>query len=188
MKCRDCQRFGHLSKFCKNSKACYNCGCSPHTDDNNPICNNPKMCVNCKESNFMDVNHSSYDKKCPIFIKQREIQAIKTTQRVDFKTALKIYNEKNQNQNTFAAIVRNPIIYSSNEDLSGSDSKITTSEMANNNDCCISSTIKRAKTSEKISILPKNLSKRNKMLLKSEAKKKEVAALVIKKTVDKKQN
>jgi len=45
-------------------------------------------------------NHSPLDKQCPTFIKQKEIVAIKTTARVDFKTALSTYDQRHTHQPT----------------------------------------------------------------------------------------
>lgn len=125
MKCRNCHRYGHLAKFCKNSIICANCGCPPHTDENNPVCLNKPMCINCNENELEEKNHSSNDKKCPIFIKQKEIQAIKITQKVDIRTALQTCNVRNRYTTSFATTVRNPIRYSSDEKLYKSEQSIS---------------------------------------------------------------
>jgi len=67
-------------------------------DDEN--CTNPKSCSNCKHNANIQNNHSPLDKQCPTFIKQKEIVAIKTIERVDFKTALSIYDQRHTHQPT----------------------------------------------------------------------------------------
>jgi len=56
MRCFKCQRFGHISKFCKNKEICSLCAQEHHEGD----CKDPKHCVNCNG------DHSSNSKNCPI--------------------------------------------------------------------------------------------------------------------------
>lgn len=113
LKCNNCQRFGHLSKVCKNTKICYNCGNSSHTDDQNSQCDNTPCCVNCKTEQQTETNHPSTSKKCPIFLKQKEIQTIKVAKKVDYKTAYNMYKERVQQKNSYAVTARNPVVYNS---------------------------------------------------------------------------
>lgn len=119
LKCNNCQLFGHLSKFCNNSKICYNCGNGSHTDNNTP-CENSPCCVNCKREDLKDINHSSTDKKCPTYLKQKEIQTIKVIKKVDYKTAYNMYKERIQLSNSYASTARNTVSYKSLSGISPS--------------------------------------------------------------------
>jgi len=92
LKCR------HPTKFCKSPKVCNKCS-EPHTpgDEN---CTNAKSSSKCKHNANIQTNHSPLDKQCPTFIKQKEIVAIKTIERVDFKTAINIYATHINQQHT----------------------------------------------------------------------------------------
>lgn len=95
LRCFNCFRFGHLTKFCNSKKLCYNCSNPSHTNqDNNEDCTNNKNCINCQKRNIiLNLQHSPLDKNCPTFIKEKEIQTIKTLRKVDTKEAITIYEE-----------------------------------------------------------------------------------------------
>ncbi|XP_044574097.1 uncharacterized protein LOC123258289 [Drosophila ananassae] len=85
MQCKKCLRFNHPQTFCKQENpTCKNCSDNTHTSDSIECRQEPK-CINCRN------NHSSLDKKCPVFLKEQELIAIKITERVDHKTARSIY-------------------------------------------------------------------------------------------------
>jgi len=95
LRCNNCFRFGHISKLCRNKKSCINCANEFHTDpDTNESCSLAKSCINCKDNNLADTNHSLIYRRCPIFVKHQEIQAIKITEKVDVKAAMSIYNSR----------------------------------------------------------------------------------------------
>jgi len=71
----------------------HNCSSVDHTTDKEE-CSNNKFCINCRNDVNDEHNHSPIDKSCPAFIKQKEITAIKVTEKVDFKEAIKIYNSR----------------------------------------------------------------------------------------------
>lgn len=86
LKCKNCQQFGHVAKICKNEKMCANCSNTFHTnEETNEKCSFPAACINCKIQNLNDTKHSSFDRCCPIFIKEKEIQAISTLEKVGKK-------------------------------------------------------------------------------------------------------
>ncbi|KAH8397734.1 hypothetical protein KR215_010717, partial [Drosophila sulfurigaster] len=93
MRCFNCLRFGHLSAYCKSPKTCANCSEKVHTADNE-TCTNNQTCINCKYEDDNIKHHNAMDKSCPAFIKQKELTAIKTIQKVDHKTACFIYNTR----------------------------------------------------------------------------------------------
>ena len=90
LRCKKCLRFGHPTPICKSSETCHNCSQQKHTNENE-LCRNEKTCLNCKNNPETDHQHSPLDRNCPTFLKQQELTAIKTTEKVDHKTALTIY-------------------------------------------------------------------------------------------------
>lgn len=96
LRCKDCLRYGHIAKICKNSKTCPNCAQNFHTNEKE-LCIEPKKCSNCKEFDSLDCNHSALDKKCPIFLKEREIQTIITLEKVNKTTANNLYKQRHPN-------------------------------------------------------------------------------------------
>lgn len=100
IRCKKCLRFNHLANFCKNGQLCPNCGQAKHLSGPlNEECENIKSCVNCTDNLLDNYKHHAYDKPCPIFVKQKELQAIKTLNKIDHKSALSIYNERHCNNN-----------------------------------------------------------------------------------------
>ena len=107
LKCNNCFKFGHHYKTCKSEKICFNCGGEYHTSDEKPICNFEKNCVNCTNLQSTDNIHSSTSKACPTFLREKEIQAIVTLQKVDRKQANAIYSERHPQQSTYASVSLN---------------------------------------------------------------------------------
>lgn len=93
MRCFNCLRFGHPSVYCKSPKICAHCSEKEHTKEDEP-CTNTQTCINCKYEDDETKHHNAMDKSCPAFIKQKELTAIKTIQKVDHKTARLIYNTR----------------------------------------------------------------------------------------------
>ncbi|XP_068217683.1 uncharacterized protein [Palaemon carinicauda] len=88
LRCYHCQMYGHLSQKCKekvNNKpaVCANCGKSSHG-----VCRENPNCIHCGEA------HPATSKSCIKFIFEKEIQAIRTMERVTFKEARKRALEK----------------------------------------------------------------------------------------------
>ncbi|XP_053960363.1 uncharacterized protein LOC128864629 [Anastrepha ludens] len=106
MRCKNCFKFNHVAKFCKSPKSCHNCASNNHVnDENQEKCNNITKCGNCDANGLTCTNHTTLDKKCPIFIREKEIQTIKITSQVDNKTARAIYKERHPHNNyTFAEV------------------------------------------------------------------------------------
>jgi len=107
LRCRKCLRFGHPTPTCKSpDELCKNCSEKVHTEENEK-CNSEKCCINCKHMFETDAKHSPLDRSCPTFIKQKELITIKTTQKVDHKTALELYyTRRNQHlSNSFASVL-----------------------------------------------------------------------------------
>lgn len=77
LRCFNCQKFGHGSAGCKNKPLCTNCGEEGH----GPSCNKTAKCSNCK------ADHPSSSKDCPLWIKEKEIQRVKCTEKVSYTEA-----------------------------------------------------------------------------------------------------
>ena len=186
LRCNNCYIYGHLAKFCKNEKLCYNCGKTAHTDvEKKEVCKNQPECSNCKFNKICPDNHSVTSKKCPIFVKKQEIQAIKTTQNVDMKTAVSIYNSRHQQPHLFSTIVAsqpnptslvNPKMKDNNDSAHPQRKPITYSDINTESDSELSnkspiSTLKSDTSKFKnVKIFPRSLSQRAKNQLKVKSK------------------
>lgn len=95
-RCKNCLRFGHPTSLCKSGKTCPNCSNQHHTNENE-ICQNEKKCINCRTYNNEEANHSPLEKVCPVYKKQYEITTIKIIEKVDYKTAINLYNARHPN-------------------------------------------------------------------------------------------
>lgn len=67
-RCRKCQRYGHIAKYCYNEMACDNCGELHHSE----TCNNPTSCLNCKRANHLfnanyRTNHKASASNCQTY-------------------------------------------------------------------------------------------------------------------------
>lgn len=101
LKCKNCLQYGHIAKLCKNEKICANCSNPFHTNEElKEKCAHPSSCINCKNNDIEDSKHPTYDKCCPIFLKEKEIQAIATLEKVGKKKAATIYKQRHATQNT----------------------------------------------------------------------------------------
>ena len=88
MRCFRCQRFGHTRTHCRNRPVCAKCSSPDHLDDG---CDAGTLrCANCGDS---QKPHASFDRSCPSFVKEKEINAIKATRNISFKEARDAYNQ-----------------------------------------------------------------------------------------------
>lgn len=86
-RCFNCQRFGHGAKYCnKQPGVCGKCSDHQHTPDE---CVQPLCCPNCK------LQHPAWDRKCPVFLQEMNIQKIQTSHRISNYEARKKYHETN---------------------------------------------------------------------------------------------
>ena len=87
LRCFKCQRFGHTQQRCMSVNAvCGKCGSSVH--DQQP-CDKPPHCVNCEG------DHPANDNQCPTFLREREIQKIRVTEKVSFPEAKRRFQIRN---------------------------------------------------------------------------------------------
>ena len=86
LRCYNCQRYGHGSKFCKNPATCKECGKDAH--DGSP-CTAPKKCLGCqKTDHFVD------SKECPKWKTEKEICSVKVTHNVSYPEARRIVESR----------------------------------------------------------------------------------------------
>lgn len=185
LRCNNCFKYGHTAKFCKNEKICNNCSKKFHTDiEKQEVCQNTPTCVNCKESKLNQDNHSATSKLCPIFIKKQEIQSIKTTQNVDMKTAVSIYNSRHQQPELFSSIVASPPVSIPKVQLQKKENQISIpsrkttsySDVITESDSELSinsptvSSKQDTSASKNVKIFPRSLSQRTRNQLKSKSK------------------
>lgn len=78
LRCFQCQKFGHHKANCKNSQVCAKCG---NPDHNSEDCKADACCVNCKGS------HPSFSKDCREWKFEKDIQRLKTLQRLSYPEA-----------------------------------------------------------------------------------------------------
>lgn len=94
LRCFVCLKLGHHSSVCEkneNQKVCVNCAETVHTTAGER-CNSPSKCVNCGG------DHQSTFKKCPKYIKEQMIQKIRVQDKVGFREAIVLYNERQPRQ------------------------------------------------------------------------------------------
>lgn len=160
---------------------CSNCGDIDHLAENE-LCEKVPTCNNCKENNLPSTDHSAVCKICPIFIKEIELQAIKTLDKVDHKTAITKYNDRHSNIISYSSVARPQIVY----DLPNQTAKTSEAKSTNKNSVLNSTNKDKQQESttnnktnnttsptkaEKIKILPISTSRRTRSQLKRAAKK-----------------
>ena len=80
-RCFHCQEYGHVINLCRRKNQgqpaiCVNCGEIEHGE-----CSRPSKCVHCGEG------HSSLSQNCDMYIFEREVQAMRITQKITFSEA-----------------------------------------------------------------------------------------------------
>lgn len=106
LKCKYCLRFGHHFNSCDNNKLCSITSNNIHINlEKNETCTEPASCINCIETHQENTYHSPNNKNCPIFLNEKEIQAIITLEKVNKKTAVEKYNEINPSTSTNYATI-----------------------------------------------------------------------------------
>jgi len=107
MRCITCSRMGHTAKFCKNSAICSNCGLAAHENtDQGIICSNKSNCINCTEKKLPLTDHHARDRNCPVFLSHKEVQAIKTLNKVDNRTAWSIYKNRHHDGSLYSSAAK----------------------------------------------------------------------------------
>lgn len=169
LRCRKCQKYGHLSSYCTANQVCINCSETYHLKNDEEICTLPKCCINCKNWN-QNCNHSSIDKTCPTFLREKEIQAIITLEKMDRKKAQITYNQRHPAPASTYSQISNINAATSLKSPSAEKPKTVTLPLTTNNQerktVSYSDVLPTATTSNtgkkinSIKILPKKTSKR----------------------------
>ena len=98
LRCRKCQRYGHLQKWCRGKKICVKCG-SEEENHNEKECTKQVQCTNCKGNHQADAN------ECPVYQREKEIQQIIANQNISFYEARKLIPRTQVNK-TYASIIQ----------------------------------------------------------------------------------
>lgn len=98
MQCYRCYEFQHISKNCKNTERCRVCSKEAHTEEE--TCSKEYLCINCKG------NHSPTNKKCKIYVMEKQIVTAKIDKNISFQAARRLI-EKANGKDSYAKITAN---------------------------------------------------------------------------------
>ena len=104
MRCYRCLRFGHTRDYCRNRPTCGICAAADHTGDSCTA--DTWKCINCDER---QTPHTAFDPKCPALLREKEILAIKFTERLSFREARERYNSTHPKR-SYASVAKEPRI------------------------------------------------------------------------------
>lgn len=105
LRCFNCQLYGHHKDRCSRSAVCGNCG---ESHDENP-CPNPPFCINCKQA------HPASDRKCPKWLLEREILAVRNRLKISHPEARKIVESRTPTNQSYASITKTIKVNSSTQ-------------------------------------------------------------------------
>ena len=96
LRCFKCQKYGHHRNNCKREAVCAKCGNKDHSDQE---CNQTPLCVNCNG------DHPAFSRDCPMWQKEKAVQAIKYKNNVSYTEARKLIEsgQPQQNQPSYAS-------------------------------------------------------------------------------------
>ena len=89
--CQICWKFGHPSKYCHSNPCCPICGENNHNFDSCHYKGNKSYhghCPNCNED-----GHTAFSKKCPLYIREKEVLMIMKRRGISKRGALQILTE-----------------------------------------------------------------------------------------------
>ena len=102
-RCFHCQMYGHVNTSCRKKvngepQKCINCG-----EDFHGECHETPRCLNCGG------NHAASDKKCPVYLFEKEVITLKTIERISFIEAKeRVSKYMNPNTRTYSASLKEP--------------------------------------------------------------------------------
>ena len=88
LRCFKCQRFGHVTDKCENQQRCAKCS-SADGHDSRSCTSTQAKCTNCRGE------HGAWDRKCPTFLREKEIQSIKVKGNLTYREARQTHSETN---------------------------------------------------------------------------------------------
>ncbi|XP_060810051.1 uncharacterized protein LOC132904150 [Amyelois transitella] len=112
IQCRNCCKFGHISKQCRSKPRCYRCGQFQHSGDS---CSSdvPLLCLFCGNS------HLATDPSCPEHIRQKQIKVIMANDNISYsEAAMKIPQKRSFSQVAAADTPASSQFYSSQSPVS----------------------------------------------------------------------
>lgn len=110
MKCVNCFKYGHPKKYCKNNKACSSCSDDFHGDQ----CSQIERCQGCGGE------HNNFNKDCPRFKREYEIQKIRVMDKLsyfDAKQKLNIMYPESPNVLYSQTVRSNPNNFNANTNI-----------------------------------------------------------------------
>ena len=79
LRCFKCQRFGHLTKYCRAEKeTCANCGEEGHLRETCKTKSEEHKCASCYKFKKVSKQHKTGDRKCPEYIRALELERSRT--------------------------------------------------------------------------------------------------------------
>lgn len=87
-RCAKCQLYGHAAAECKDEKDfCGTCaGIHKTSDCRNEADREKHTCINCKRVDLKDINHTAWDRRCPVFL-SRKMKMVESRPEIKYKAA-----------------------------------------------------------------------------------------------------
>ena len=125
-RCSNCQKFGHLKKWCKKEEeTCARCSVAGHRSN---TCENYVKCANCGE------DHYSTNRKCPEYIRRSEIMATKIKGKLTFREAEdEVRRRYHHEGRSFSSVVKRPAPYNRTQMTNLQDIASTSTQYFNRN-------------------------------------------------------
>lgn len=97
LRCFRCQRFGHMTSTCKGRSTCAKCA-GDHEDKD--CTTQTKKCVNCSGP------HPVFSRDCPVWIREKEVQTVKTLKKVTYREAKAEVEARYPRGESFSAVLQ----------------------------------------------------------------------------------
>ena len=87
LRCFKRQKYGHTNQYCRNRPVCSKCASLDYSS--NQCTSEVPFCVNCGRGQDP---HTSFDRACPSYSKEKEIMSINHNEKVTFREARDLYD------------------------------------------------------------------------------------------------